>query len=75
MKKENIRPENSRRDFIKSFVRNFALLGIVSTSAFLLFKEKSGEECNLDFICKSCKKKTSCSLPEAEQYRAKKIKS
>lgn len=63
-----------RRNFIKAIIRNGFLLGLIATGSFLIFKENNGEVCNLDFICQNCKKSKSCSLPEAESYRANKSK-
>jgi len=38
-------------------------------SGFLLFqkKENNEEKCDFDFICNNCKKRNSCTLPEAKE--------
>jgi hypothetical protein len=58
-----------RREFIKSIFRNIILTGILLFSGYLIFREKSENACEFDFICKNCKKLSSCDLPEAEQAK------
>ncbi|MDF1546188.1 MAG: hypothetical protein P1P88_00105 [Bacteroidales bacterium] len=70
----NNQHDTNRRNFIKSIIRNFLLLGLAFTSIFLVFKEDDGEECNFDFVCRSCKKSKGCSLPEAKNYRSNKLR-
>ncbi len=55
-------------------MRNLILVILTSVSGYLIFKEKTGEleACDFDFICKNCKKKQNCSLPEAIEYKSKK---
>jgi len=60
---------HTRRNFIKIAIRNSALAGIAIGSGYLIFKEKSEEACNFEFICKSCKKLDKCKLPEAEEHK------
>jgi len=37
-------------------------------SGYLLLKEESAETCTFDFVCRNCKKLTTCGLPEADQF-------
>jgi len=59
---------STRRDFIKTIFRSFAIIGIGIGSAFLIFRKKSDEVCNLEFVCGNCKKVKNCQLPEAKVY-------
>jgi hypothetical protein len=59
-----------RRDFLRTTFRNVILSGIVITSGYLIFKEKSKKPCNFDFACKKCKKLDSCTLPEAKELKS-----
>jgi len=60
-----------RRTFIKTIGRGIVLSGLIGLSGVLLFREKpeGAETCDFDFICKNCKKNTSCQLPEAKAYK------
>jgi hypothetical protein len=66
----------NRRNFIQSIGRGAILSGLVFTSAYLLLKEKpeGAGSCNLDFVCKNCKKVKNCNLPEANSYRKQDLK-
>lgn len=61
----------NRREFIRKAGRTFILGGIVAGSGYLLLKPQSGEQCDLDFICKNCKQNKTCTLPEAESFNKK----
>jgi len=37
-------------------------------SGYLLLKEETGETCTFDFVCRNCKKLTTCGLPQADQF-------
>ncbi len=58
----------NRRDFLKKVLRQVTFGSMVLGSGFLLLKEKSDETCNLDFVCRNCKKLTTCGLPEADEF-------
>ncbi len=60
-----------RREFIRKAGRTLILGGIVAGSGYLLLKPRSGEKCDLDFICKNCKQNKTCTLPEAEAFKKK----
>ncbi len=60
---------NSRRKFIKSFVRGGLLTTLGATTGYLLLRDKSdGQNCDYDFVCRNCKKIKSCDLPEAKRF-------
>lgn len=59
----------NRRNFIKKTMRTAAFTILAGGSGYLLFREKSQEECNFDFVCKNCKKQKECNLPEAKEYQ------
>ena len=61
----------NRRSFIEKIVRSSILVALASGSAYLIFKERTNDQqaCDFEFICKNCKKKKSCTLPEAVQYK------
>ncbi len=61
----------NRRSFIEKLSRNIILLILVSISGFLIFREGTDEQqaCDFDFICKNCKKKQNCTLPEAIEHK------
>lgn len=62
----------NRRSFIEKLIRNLILVILALVSGFLVFRERTNEEqaCDFDFICKNCKKKQNCILPEALQYKS-----
>lgn len=60
-----------RRNFIKSVGQLVIATGLISTSAYLLLREKSKDECKLDFACQNCSKAKGCELPEAKNNRVK----
>ena len=47
---------------------------LASISGVLVFRESSNDQqaCDFDFICKNCKKKQNCTLPEALEYKSEK---
>jgi hypothetical protein len=61
----------NRREFIKTSARTVLLGGLVLGSGYLIFREKPGntDACNFDFACKSCKRLTSCNLPETKTQK------
>ena len=61
----------NRRDFFSSFARTIFLILLSAISGFFVFKNYNGAEntCQLDFVCKNCKKVKSCSLNEAVQFK------
>ncbi|MEN8121762.1 MAG: hypothetical protein ABFS35_15530 [Bacteroidota bacterium] len=61
----------NRRSFIEKLVRSFILVVLASVSGFLIFREDATDEeaCDFDFVCKNCKKKQNCTLPQAIQYK------
>jgi len=58
-----------RRKFINTLGRTAILTGIVASSSWFIFRKPTGEACKLDFVCKTCKKNSSCVLPEATDFR------
>jgi len=59
-----------RRDFIKSFVRGSVLTGLSTITGIGIYRHKTfNENCDYDFVCRICKKRRSCSLPEAVDFR------
>ena len=62
---------SNRREFIKTSARSILFGSLVLGSGYLLFKEKpeNAEACNFDFDCKSCKRLSSCVLPEAKTQK------
>lgn len=61
-----------RRHFIKQLARGILLTGLTGMGAALVLRERkgAGEACDYDFICKNCRKKSGCELPEARAHRA-----
>ncbi|MFN8255537.1 MAG: hypothetical protein U0W24_07605 [Bacteroidales bacterium] len=59
-----------RREFILSISRYSFLVILTLIGGYLAFRPKSKEECNFDFVCKSCRQNHSCTLDEALKYRA-----
>lgn len=61
----------ARRTFIKTLARGVLFSGMVGLGGALLLRENTDETqvCDFDFICRNCKKKTSCELPEAHSHR------
>ena len=62
----------NRRIFIERTGRTFLLGGLALMSGLLIARRQVGPvtECNVNFRCKSCRKLTSCTLPEAETQKA-----
>ena len=66
----------NRRNFILTLVRGSIFTGVTAISGYVLFKEKNNSEnCNFDYICKSCSKLDNCKLPEASRFKAPSSKS
>lgn len=63
----------NRKKFIKTFLRIIFLVGIALISGILIFRKQNenSEICNLDFVCKNCKKLKSCTIPEAVNFKNK----
>ena len=63
----------NRRSFIEKLSRSLILVMLVSLSGVLIFREEKDEQqaCDFDFICKNCKKKQNCTLPEAIDHKKK----
>ncbi len=61
---------NDRRKFIKTLGRGVALAGMAGLGGYLLFRDRTGENCEFDFICRNCRKQKTCQLPEARQYQS-----
>lgn len=59
----------TRRDFIIKVFRNISLVSLGVVSGYLLFREKSEEVCDFNFVCQNCQKRKSCNLPEAKQIK------
>ena len=59
----------TRRDFIKNILQSSIFLSLIGLGAFLSFREESDEICDFDFVCKNCKKKQGCNLPENTQNK------
>ncbi len=61
----------NRRDFLSGLIRNIILLFLTALSGILLFKQvdASAQTCDLDFVCRSCKKLKTCNLNEAKAYK------
>ena len=59
---------NDRRKFIKTFGRGLALAGMAGLGGYLLFRDRTGDNCEFDFICRNCRKQKTCQLPEAKRY-------
>ncbi|RLD66264.1 MAG: hypothetical protein DRI95_07040 [Bacteroidetes bacterium] len=64
----------NRRSFIEKLTRSLILVMLASISGVLVFRESSNDQqaCDFDFICKNCKKKQNCTLPEALEYKSEK---
>ena len=60
-----------RRDFFRQIMQYSILVGLTSVSGYLIFRKKSEEVCNLDFVCRNCKKNNKCELPEAREFKKK----
>ncbi len=58
----------TRRDFITKVFRVSTLAIVAGTSGYLLFRDKSDEVCNYDFVCKNCNNLKKCELPEAKEF-------
>lgn len=61
----------NRRQFTESIARSGLFIALASLTGFLFFKEETDEICDLEFVCKSCKRNTECNLDEAKVYRKK----
>ena len=61
----------NRRYFIEKAGRTFLLGGLALVSGVLVARRqvKSNADCMVNYQCKSCRKLSSCSLPEAEIER------
>ena len=61
----------NRREFLSSLIRNIILFFLTALSGILIFKQvdANAKACDLDFICKNCKKLKTCNLNEAEAYK------
>jgi hypothetical protein len=60
---------NDRRIFLKKLGRGAMALGLAGVSGYLLFREHPSDACSFDFVCGNCRKRTSCELPEAQDFR------
>ena len=62
---------NERRKFLNTLGRLALLSGLAGVSGALLFRDAGGDDsaCDFDFLCARCRKKSSCKLPEAEEYK------
>ncbi len=60
-----------RRQFIEKIARNGLFVGLAALTGFLFFKEETDEICDLEFVCRDCKRNTECNLDEAKKYRQK----
>jgi hypothetical protein len=58
----------NRRTFLKKVLRNMTFGTIAVGSGYLLLKEETGETCTFDFVCRNCKKLTTCGLPQADEF-------
>lgn len=61
---------NDRREFIKTLSRGLALAGMAGLGGYLLFRDRTGDDCDFDFICRNCLKQKTCQLPEAKLYQS-----
>lgn len=63
---------DERRQFLKLLARGILFTGLVGMGGALIMRENSGEEapCDFDFICKNCRKRNTCELPEAKTQRS-----
>ncbi|MBU2554372.1 MAG: hypothetical protein KKF98_07925 [Bacteroidetes bacterium] len=58
----------NRRTFLKKVLRNITFGAMAVGSGYLLLKEESGASCTFDFVCRNCKKLTTCGLPQAGEF-------
>ncbi|MCD4737287.1 MAG: hypothetical protein K8R53_14685 [Bacteroidales bacterium] len=60
-----------RRKFIYMLGRGTIMTGLFALAGYLVLKDHRSAEntCEFDFICDKCKKRSSCSLPEAKQNK------
>lgn len=45
------------------------LVGTIGVGTTVLLRNEDNGDCDFEFVCKNCKKKSACSLPEAKEYR------
>lgn len=64
-----MKKKQNRREFLQVFARGLVLTGIVAGSGYLIFRPEPDGVCNYDFLCKDCRKLSSCKLPEAERHK------
>ena len=60
---------DNRRTFLRTLGRGLLAAGLAGMGGYLLLREPTAEACSIDFICGSCGKRKSCTLPEAENFR------
>lgn len=65
--------DKSRRRFIRMAGQGLFLAGTLGVAVSVLTRNEGDGACDFDFICKNCRKKTDCSLPEARNFRELKI--
>jgi len=65
----------NRRDFIKTLGRGVAFAGLAGITGYLALRDEpsEGEVCNFNFVCKDCKRLSSCTLPEAKEKKGQSI--
>jgi len=63
----------NRRNFIVKLVRNGSLLSLAAISGYLIFGRNEEDVCDFSFVCKNCKKLKDCQLPEAEEFKVKRV--
>ena len=67
--KNRKRKNETRREFLKNFIRNVTLGGIVLVSGIIGLRKKnsaeSGNLCSIDLPCRKCTKFKNCTDPKA----------
>lgn len=59
----------NRRKFIQSIGQITIATGLVSMTGYLVFRDKSSEVCDFNFVCRDCKKLNNCKLPESQAVK------
>jgi len=62
----------NRRNFIQSIGQATIAIGLASMAGYLVFRDKTEEPCNFNFVCRDCKKLDNCQLPESKAVKQNK---
>ncbi len=64
----------NRREFFEKIMRYGLFAFLTAISGYLVLKEQTNENCDLDFVCKNCKINKTCNLEQANSFRKNNIK-